>query len=83
MIRTLLDRCENIVTEEEDRNNEVEHVKEALSVCGSVAQSTELKYLSKSKSKKQNFYLSKSKSNWHESYLSKSKKVLLKKLLFK
>ena len=49
----------------------------------SVAQSTELKYLSKSKSKKQNFYLSKSKSNWHESYLSKSKKVLLKKLLFK
>jgi hypothetical protein len=34
VIRTLLDRCENIVTEEEDRKNEVEHVKEALSVCG-------------------------------------------------
>ena len=56
---------------------------QALYTVASVAQSSELKYLSKSKSKKQNFYLSKSKSNWHESYLSKSKKVLLKKLLFK
>ncbi len=36
VIRTLglLDRCEHIVTEEEDRKNEVEHVREALSVCG-------------------------------------------------
>ena len=34
VIRTLLDRNELIVTEEEDRKLEEEHVRKALSVCG-------------------------------------------------
>ncbi len=34
VIRTLLDRCNEIVTEEEDRNAEIQHVKTALERCG-------------------------------------------------
>ena len=32
--RTLLDRCETLVTKEEDKRKEREHAKEALSRCG-------------------------------------------------
>ena len=31
VIRTLLDRCENSVTDDEDRNSEVENIRKALS----------------------------------------------------
>ena len=34
MIRTLLDRNESIVTEEEDRKLEEDHIRKALSFCG-------------------------------------------------
>ena len=34
VIRTLLDRCETLVTEEEDKRKEREHIKEALTRCG-------------------------------------------------
>ena len=34
MIRTLLDICETLVTEEEDKRKEREHIKEALTRCG-------------------------------------------------
>jgi len=34
VIRTLLDRCNNIVTEEEDRQKEELHIRAALSACG-------------------------------------------------
>ena len=34
VIRTLLDRCETLVTEEEDKQKEREHIKEALKRCG-------------------------------------------------
>jgi len=33
VIRTLLNRCENVVTEEEDRRQEVEHITSALKKC--------------------------------------------------
>ena len=32
--RTLLDRCDNIVTDEEDWKSEVEHIRKALLFCG-------------------------------------------------
>ena len=34
VIRTLLERCYNIVTKEDDRKKEEEHVAKALSKCG-------------------------------------------------
>ncbi|WAR29712.1 hypothetical protein MAR_003280 [Mya arenaria] len=34
VVRTLLDRCYNLVTETEDRDKEEEHVKQALGQCG-------------------------------------------------
>ena len=34
VVRTLMDRCRNIVTEEEDRVSEEEHIKSALKKCG-------------------------------------------------
>ncbi len=34
VIRTLLDRCYNIVTEESDQKKEVEHIEQALRKCG-------------------------------------------------
>ena len=34
VIRTLLDRCETLVTKEEDKWKEREHIKEALTRCG-------------------------------------------------
>ena len=34
VIRTLLDKCEIIVTDDEDRKSEVEHIRKALSLCG-------------------------------------------------
>ena len=34
VIRTLPDRCETLVTEEEDKRKEREHIKEALTRCG-------------------------------------------------
>ena len=33
-VKTLLDRCNNIVSEPEDREKEVEHITEALKRCG-------------------------------------------------
>ena len=33
VIRTLLNRCENVVTEEEDRRQEEEHITNALKKC--------------------------------------------------
>ena len=33
VIRTLLNRCENVVTEEEDRRQEEEHITSALKKC--------------------------------------------------
>ena len=34
VIRTLLDRCKTLVTEEADKQKEREHIKEALTRCG-------------------------------------------------
>ena len=34
VVRTLLDRCFNLVSEEEDRQNEEKHIKDAISHCG-------------------------------------------------
>ena len=34
VVRTLYERCENVVTEEEDRKEEVKHVDRALETCG-------------------------------------------------
>ncbi|XP_066289701.1 uncharacterized protein [Branchiostoma lanceolatum] len=34
VIRTLMDRCKSVVTEETDRQLEMEHIKQALSRCG-------------------------------------------------
>ena len=34
IVRTLLDRCNNIITEEEDRQKEELHIRAALSACG-------------------------------------------------
>ncbi|KAI8512067.1 hypothetical protein Bbelb_111670 [Branchiostoma belcheri] len=34
VIRTLMDRCKTVVTEETDRQLEMEHIKQALSRCG-------------------------------------------------
>ena len=34
VIRTLLDKCETLVTDEEDKRKEREHIKEALARCG-------------------------------------------------
>ena len=34
VVRTLLDRCSNVVSEEEDRKQEEEHVEQALRTCG-------------------------------------------------
>ena len=34
VIRTLLDRCETLVTEEEDKQKEREHIKETVTRCG-------------------------------------------------
>ncbi len=34
VVRTLLDRCQNIVTEEVDQKEEREHIEKALTVCG-------------------------------------------------
>ena len=34
VIKTLLDRCNNIVSEPEDREKEVEHITKALEICG-------------------------------------------------
>ena len=33
-VRTLLDRCYSLVTEEEDRTNKEKHIKDALVQCG-------------------------------------------------
>jgi len=33
VIRTLLNKCENVVTEEEDRRQEEEHITSALKKC--------------------------------------------------
>ena len=35
VIRTLLDRCDGIVTEDEERKDEKETIKDALRMCGS------------------------------------------------
>jgi len=37
VIRTLLNRCENVVTEEEDRKQEEEHITSALKKCSYLA----------------------------------------------
>ncbi len=34
VIRTLMNRCNNIVSEEEDRQKEKDHIQKALSLCG-------------------------------------------------
>ena len=47
VIRTLLDRCEKLVTEEEDKQKEREHIKEALTRCGPWTISTVQRKLNK------------------------------------
>ena len=42
VIRTLLERCYSVVTEEDDRKKEEEHVAKAISKCGSHSVATSL-----------------------------------------